>query len=75
MIHYYTKLLGMRDTITQDDILVDSEAKSKLEKELETQKQNNALFEEKLRIQAEQLERVNEIIESLRDEKKLPKTL
>ena len=49
MIHYYTKFLGMEDTVTQEDILVNSEAKSKLENELELQKQANAILEERLR--------------------------
>ena len=54
MIHYYTNLLGMSDTITQEDILIDSDAKSKLEKELEIQKKNTLLMEEKF--EAERVE-------------------
>ncbi len=54
MIHYYTNLLGMTDTITQEDILIDSDAKSKLEKDLEIQKKNTILMEE--RFQAERQE-------------------
>ena len=39
MVHYYTKFLGMEDTISQDDLLIDSDAKSKLELELEMELQ------------------------------------
>ena len=49
MIHYYTNFLGMQDTICQEDILLDSEAKTKLEKELENQKRVNSLMEERLK--------------------------
>ena len=48
MIHYYTEFLGMKDTITEDD-LIDSEAKTLLEKELEKQKQQRLLMEEQLK--------------------------
>jgi len=49
MIHYYTRFWGMQDTITQQDVLLDSEAKTKLEKDLEVQKRANVLLEERLR--------------------------
>lgn len=49
MIHYYTKFLGMQDTITEADLLTNSDAKTHLEKELEKQKQANALLEERMR--------------------------
>lgn len=49
MPEYYTKFLGMQDTINQEDIMVDSEAKTALQKELEAQKQANLLMEERLR--------------------------
>jgi len=48
MMHYYTKFLGMEDTITDQDILLDTDAKSLLEKDLEKQKQANLLLEDRL---------------------------
>mgnify|MGYP001239069204 CR=1 FL=1 len=36
MIHYYTEFLGMKDTITKDDLYLDI-TKQELEKEVETQ--------------------------------------
>jgi hypothetical protein len=47
MIHYYTKLLGMTDTIEEKDILLDSEARTKLERELEQLKNDALLRQEK----------------------------
>lgn len=49
MIHHYTKLLGMRDTIEEQDILLDSEAKTKLENELEFQKKKNLLMDDTIK--------------------------
>ena len=48
MIHYHTKLLGMEDPISQEDILLQTEAKTRLEQELEKQKKANAVLEERL---------------------------
>lgn len=48
MIHYYTKFLGMEDTISEDDLITNSDAKTRLEQELEKQKQSNAVLEERM---------------------------
>lgn len=47
MIHYYTEFLGMRDTITQEDVL-DADAKNSLQVELREQQQHNARLEEEM---------------------------
>ena len=59
MIHYYTEFLGMKDTITQED-LVDAEEQKELEKELSKQKQLNRLTEERMKIQENKLMEVSE---------------
>lgn len=46
MVHYYSKLLGMKDTIVSDDLLVDSDAKTRLEKEVEILKKELTLLKE-----------------------------
>ena len=46
-IHYYTELLGMRDPITEADLL-DADTTTNLEAELEKQKQQNAQLAEEL---------------------------
>ena len=47
MIHYYTGFLGMRDTITQDDLLMASE-RTEVERELEHTRREKAVLEERL---------------------------
>ncbi len=46
MIHHYSKLLGMKDTIKEDDLIVDGEAKTMLENSLEKEKNARELLEE-----------------------------
>ena len=58
MVNYYTKFLGMRDTISKDDLLIDSEAKSKLEIELEQERKNRMMMEERLLAQETQLKNI-----------------
>lgn len=65
MVNYYTKFLGMRDTISQDDLIVDSEAKTKLELQLEQERKNRALMEERLQIQEKQINDMNRKFEQI----------
>lgn len=60
MIHHYTKLLGMRDTIAEDDLLVDSEAKTRVEKELETERKTRVLLQEQLQAQRDEMATIKE---------------
>ena len=46
-IHYYSELLGMRDTITEDDVLLDV-TKAEIEKDLEKTKNDNIILGEKV---------------------------
>jgi integrase len=59
MIHYYTEFLGMKDTITQED-LIDADEQKELEKELAKQKQLNQITEERLKMQENKLREVSE---------------
>jgi len=65
MIHHYTKLLGMRDTIAEDDLLIDSEAKTKLENELEQERKTRELFQEQLQSYREELRGVQQQTQQL----------
>ena len=47
MIYYYSEFLGMKDTIKQDDMLIDI-TKTEIEKELNEEKQKVALLEEQM---------------------------
>ncbi|OQA03841.1 MAG: Phage integrase family protein [Planctomycetes bacterium ADurb.Bin401] len=65
MVNYYTKFLGMQDTISHDDLIVDSEAKSKLERELEQERKTRALMEERMVAQEKQFNDMNAKFEQI----------
>ena len=48
MIHHYSKLLGMRDTIEEQDLTLNSEVKTKLERELEAERNKRNMIEEQV---------------------------
>jgi len=60
MIHYYTKLLGMKDTIEESDILLESKAKTKLEKDLEILKTQSELKEERYSAEIKEIKKKQE---------------
>ena len=62
MVHHYTKLLGMRDTIADDDLLPDSDAKTRLERELEREKKTKELLREQLEAQRQEMAAIKEQI-------------
>jgi integrase len=49
-IHYYSELLGMRDTISEEDMLIDT-----TKTELEKQKQENKILKDQMQRQLEEL--------------------
>lgn len=54
MIETYTKFLGMKDTITEQDV-IDSEERNKLELELQIQKQQYAVVQDQMNSMQEQM--------------------
>lgn len=54
MIHYYTELLGMKDTIQQDDLYVDI-TKTELERDIQTIKKDSQIKEEAYRSELDSL--------------------
>jgi len=69
-IHYYSELLGMKDTITQDDLVL-SEERTELEKNLEQTKRDKSIIEDRMKSVEEKLDKFNEVI--LRIDKLLEK--
>ncbi len=55
MIQYYSEYIGMRDTISDDDMITDS-SKPQLILELEREKQKFLLFEERMRAKEQEME-------------------
>jgi len=58
-IHYYSELLGMRDTISEEDILVDV-TKTEIEKEMQRTRGENEVLQEQVRDMQLQMARVME---------------
>ena len=64
MIHYYTELLGMKDTISQDDMLIDV-TKTEIENKLMKAEQERDLFKERLEVLEKQLKQIQEVTNEL----------
>jgi integrase len=63
-IHYYSELLGMKDTISEEDMLIDI-TKTEIEKELQKTKKENELLQERLQTVETQLARIMELTKHL----------
>ena len=63
-VHYYSEFLGMKDTINEDDLMIDT-TKTEIEKELNASRNENNLLKERMNAMERQvnliLERTNEI--------------
>ena len=51
-IHYYSEFLGMKDTITEEDMLIDV-IKTEIEKRLTKSERENEILQERLKINIE----------------------
>lgn len=56
-IHYYSEMLGMRDSVTQEDLLIDV-TKTELEKRLVKTENENEILKERLKVLEEQMEKI-----------------
>ena len=65
MIHYYSKLLGMRDTICEQDLIEDTEVRTKIEQDLDRETRGRQLFEEQVEAQKKEIDAIqNQLLES-----------
>ena len=60
MIHYYTELLGMKDTISKEDLIIDIN-KADIENKLMKAEQERDLFKERLELLEKQLKQIQEL--------------
>ena len=60
-IHYYSELLGMKDTITQEDMLMDI-GKTDLEKQLTKSENKNEILQERIELLEKQMKVIAELI-------------
>ena len=59
MIHYYTNFLGMRDTITSDDLILEPE-KAAIDRDLRQATVENGLLKERLATMERQMEQIHQ---------------
>lgn len=59
-IHYYSELLGMKDTIAEDDMLIDV-TRTEIEKRLEKSEKEKDILQERLALMEEQMKKVVEL--------------
>jgi len=67
MIHYYTDLLGMKDTLQEEDFLVDI-TRTELEKQLDRERQQRAALGDELAAMRQQLDGINRLMNRLTDD-------
>lgn len=63
-IHYYSELLGMTDTINEDDMMIDV-TKTEIEKKLEKREKENELLQDRLHTMEMQMVRIMEVTKQL----------
>lgn len=63
-IHYYSEMLGMKDTISEDDLLVDV-TKTQIEQELTMTKKQNEILTERLRLLEIQVVQIGQLTKRL----------
>ncbi len=63
-IHYYSELLGMKDTISEDDMLVDV-TKTEIEKEMQRTRNENDLLKDKIDNLQMQMVKISELTTKL----------
>lgn len=63
-IHYYSELLGMSDTIAEEDMFVDT-TKTEIEKELERSRKEKEILQEKMQTMELQMVKIMELVKQL----------
>ncbi|MCF7866885.1 tyrosine-type recombinase/integrase [Candidatus Woesearchaeota archaeon] len=64
MIHYYTELLGMRDTIEEEDLYVDV-SKTQLERDIANKGNEITLLQEQIQAQDRKMEQMMDVMKAL----------
>lgn len=61
-IHYYSEMIGMRDTITEEDLLIDT-TKTEIEQKQERLKRENELLREKIGSMEDQMNQILQLVQ------------
>ncbi|MBS3087314.1 tyrosine-type recombinase/integrase [Candidatus Pacearchaeota archaeon] len=72
-IHYYSELLGMCDTITEEDMLIDTTMTEMQKKLIKTERQKE-VFTERIEILEQQMKAISQLIKETRFIKNIPNT-
>jgi hypothetical protein len=63
-VHYYSELLGMKDTISEDDLLVDV-TKTEIEQRLTKSEKEKEIMQERLANMEKYMQRIMQIADKL----------
>lgn len=63
-IHYYSELLGMKDTISQEDLLIDT-TKTELEKRMAETEKENIILKDKVAFMESKMEEIQQLTDVL----------
>lgn len=63
-IHYYSELLGMKDTISEEDLLIDV-TKTEIEKRLVNAERDNGILKERLEIVEQKMLKIQELTDKV----------
>jgi len=63
-IHYYSEFLGMKDTITEEDMLIDI-TKTEIEKRLTKTERENEILKERLKINESKLGKIQALVDEM----------
>jgi integrase len=64
MIHYYTEFLGMKDTISEEDMLIDV-TKTEIERRLEQSEKDKQILQDKISSMENQMSEMTKLVNSL----------
>ena len=60
-IHYYSEMLGMKDTISEDDLLVDV-TKTEIEQKLAKSEKDKEVLQDRMKVMEEQMKEILELV-------------
>ena len=63
-IHYYSELLGMKDTISEEDLLIDV-TKTEIEKRLNQSEKDKELMQERINSMEEQMKEILKVVNGI----------
>jgi predicted nuclease with TOPRIM domain len=63
-IHYYSELLGMKDTISEEDLLVDT-TKTEIEQRLLQSEKKNEILQDRIASMEKEIQKITEVTNKL----------